>query len=62
MPLHLVLATTGLLHGIAQLGIGILLLQLLVYLRYKVRPLGHLLSHLTRLLAAALSLASCHWF
>lgn len=61
MPsLHLVLAATGLLHGIAQLGIGILPLQLLVNLGHEGGPLGHLLPHLTRLLAAALSLASCH--
>jgi len=59
---HLTLAATGLLHGVAQLGIGVLLLQLLVDLRDESRPLGHLLSHLTRLLAAALSLTSCHWF
>ncbi len=44
--LHLALATTGLLHGIAQLGIRILPLQLLVNLGHKLSPLGHLLAHL----------------
>lgn len=56
------LAATGLLHGIAQLGIRVLPLQLPVNLLHQHGPFGHLLPHLARLLAAALHLTSGHVF
>ena len=69
--LHLALATARLLHGITELRILILLLELLEDLLDKIRPLGHLLPnltraarHITRILASRLtgSLTSSHLF
>jgi len=64
--LHLVLATARLLHRISQLRIGVALLQLLVDLAHKGRPLHHLVPHLPCLLTlrdlSTLHTTSCHLF